>query len=89
MKTKVDPIVSKIFQDTTTQYLIQQQLQDIYNCLDNNITPQEAISKLNHNLNTNNKSQPNIIYMSQEELELLEEPKQDNKLQEEINYENI
>lgn len=89
MRTKVGPVVNKIFQDTTTQYLIQQQLQDIYNCLDNNITPQEAINKLNHSLNTNNKSQPDIIYMSQEELELLEEPIQTNKLQEEINYENI
>ena len=59
-------------EDFGTQYMIQQQLQDIYNSLDK-IKQQKPI----------------IIYMSQEELEALEEPEQDNKFQEELIYEDI
>jgi hypothetical protein len=73
MKTKLkpEPIVQEIFTDISTQYLIQQELQDIYNSLE--IINQEPI----------------IIYMSEEELEALEEPKQDNKFQEEPVYEDL
>ena len=74
MKTKItpEPIVQEITQDFGMQYMIQQQLQDIYNSLDK-IKQQKPI----------------IIYMSQEELEALEEPEQDNKFQEELVYEDI
>jgi hypothetical protein len=73
MKTKLkpEPIVQEIFTNIPTQYLIQQELQDIYNSL-------EIINK-----------EPIIIYMSEEELEALEEPKQDNKFQEEPVYEDL
>ena len=67
-----EPIVQEITQDFGTQYMIQQQLQDIYNSLDK-IKQQKPI----------------IIYMSQEELEALEEPEQDNKFQEELVYEEL
>jgi hypothetical protein len=74
MKTKItpEPIVQEITQNFGTQYMIQQQLQDIYNSLDK-IKQQKPI----------------IIYMSQEELEALEEPEQDNKFQEELVYEEL
>jgi hypothetical protein len=74
MKTKLipEPIVQEITQDFGLQYMIQRDLQDIYNSLDK-IKLQEPV----------------IIYMSQEELEALDEPKQDNKFQEEPVYENI
>ena len=70
-KVKPEPIVQEIFSDTATQYLIQQELQDIYDSL-------EIINK-----------EPVIIYMPEEELEALEEPKQDNKFQEESVYEDL
>jgi len=70
-KIKIEPEVKTIFHDDTTQYLIQQTLQDIYSYLD----------KL--------KEQPAIIYMSQEELVALEEPKRNSKFQEESIYEDL
>ena len=77
LKTKItpEPIVQEITQDFGMQYIIQQHLQDIYNSLDK-IKQQEP-------------QEPIIIYMPQEDLEALEEPKQDNKFQEELVYEEI
>ena len=79
MKTKItpEPIVQEIFQDMPTQYMIQQELQDIYNSLDH------------IRMGNVGEIEPIIVYMPEEELEKLEEPKQDNKFQEESLYEEI
>jgi hypothetical protein len=94
MKAKItpEPIVQEIFQDTTTQYLIQQELQETYDSLErirllNNL--QIFLDELQELKSQDSFEENNIIYMPQEELERLEEPKQDNKFQEEVVYENI
>jgi hypothetical protein len=66
-KLEIEPIVAEITQDYSTQLLIQQELQDIYDAL-----------KL-----------INIIYIPQDELEDIENTKNNNINQDEFNYENI
>jgi hypothetical protein len=71
-KLEIEPLVKKIFQDYSTQLLIQQELQDIYDCI-----------------NIIQNSKRNIIYLPEEQLELLEEKNNLNKLQEDLLYEDI
>lgn len=70
MKTKItpEPIVQEIFQDTSTQYMIQQELQDIYNSLDKLkkqpiiiYMPQEELESLDEPTQ-DNKFQEELVY---------------------------
>jgi len=70
MKTKItpEPIVQEIFQDTSTQYMIQRELQDIYNSLDKLkkqpiiiYMPQEELESLDEPTQ-DNKFQEELVY---------------------------
>lgn len=74
MKTKIIP--EPIVQEITQDFSMQLMIQ-------------RDLQDIYISLDKIKSKHPVIIYMSQEELEALEEPKQDNKFQEELVYEDI
>jgi hypothetical protein len=73
-KLEIEPIVTEITSDYTTQLLIQKELQDIYDCLD----------IINNNYKTIYLSDLERLEDKQEDSLI-----NNNKFQEGINYENI
>jgi len=82
----IEPIVKEITQDYSTQLLIQQKLQDIYDSLDK-LKLHNDLQEFLDEVNQLKLQERYIIYMPIDKLEDIENTDTDN--QDEFNYENI